>query len=164
MTPEEDRFIMTKAELEARIVGYLGGRASEEVFFNDVSTGASNDIEVATRIARVMVTQYGMSSLGPIQYESDQGSVFLGRDYTSNQKHFSQQVANEIDAEIRKIIEHAHQVAIDTITQYKDKVTLIAKILMEKETITGEEITYLMDHDSLEEETPVKEENVENQE
>ena len=152
MTPEEDRFIMTKAELEARIVGYLGGRASEEVFFQDVSTGASNDIEVATRIARVMVTQYGMSSLGPIQYESDQGSVFLGRDYTSNQRHFSQEVANKIDAEIRTIIEHAHKIAIDTITEYKDKVTLIANILMEKETITGEEIAYLMDHDSLEEE------------
>ena len=150
MSPEEDRFLVTKAELEARIIGYLGGRASEEVFFKDVSTGASNDIEVATRIARVMVTQYGMSSLGPIQYESDQGSVFLGRDYTSNQKNFSSQVANEIDAEIRKIIEHAHQVAIDTITQYKEKVTLIAKVLMEKETITAEEIAYLMEHDSLE--------------
>ena len=149
MTPEEDRFIMTKAELEARIVGYLGGRASEEVFFSDVSTGASNDIEVATRIARVMVTQFGMSSLGPIQYESDQGSVFLGRDYTSNQRNFSSQVAHEIDLEIRKIIENAHKIAVDTITQYKDKVTLIANVLMEKETITGEEIAYLMEHDSL---------------
>ena len=150
MSPEEDRFLVTKAELEARIIGYLGGRASEEVFFKDVSTGASNDIEVATRIARVMVTQYGMSSLGPIQYESNQGSVFLGRDYTSNQKNFSSQVANEIDSEIRKIIESAHQMAIDTITKYKDKVILIANVLMEKETITAEEIAYLMEHDSLE--------------
>ena len=157
MTPEEDRFLMTKAELEARIIGYLGGRASEEVFFDDISTGASNDIEVATRIARAMVTQYGMSSLGPIQYEQDQSSVFLGRDYTSSQRNFSSHVANEIDAEVRKIVEEAHQKAIDTIKQYKDKVVLIASVLMDKETITAEEITYLMDHDEL----PKKEEVVE---
>ena len=149
MTPEEDRFLMTKGELEARIIGYLGGRASEEVFFDDVSTGASNDIEVATRIARAMVTQYGMSSLGPIQYETDQSSVFLGRDYTSAQKNFSSQVANEIDTEVRKIVENAHKTAVETIKKYKDKVTLIAKVLMEKETITAEEINYLMEHDEL---------------
>lgn len=149
MTPEDDRFTMTKNELEARIIGYLGGRASEEVFFKDISTGASNDIEVATRIARAMVTQYGMSSLGPIQYESDQSSVFLGRDYNNVQKNFSSQVANEIDAEVRKIIEHAHQVAIDTITKYADKVTLIANTLIEKETITAEEIHYLVEHGEL---------------
>ena len=149
MTPEEDRFLMSKAELEARIVGYLGGRASEEIFFDDVSTGASNDIEVATRIARAMVTQYGMSRLGPIQYEQDQGSVFLGRDYTSAQKNFSLQVANEIDAEVRRIVEEAHKKAIDIINQYKDRVIVIANVLMEKETITAEEIAYLMDHDEL---------------
>lgn len=159
MTPEEDRFLMTQDELKARIIGYLGGRASEEVFFSDVSTGASNDIEVATRIARAMVTQYGMSSLGPIQYESDQNSVFLGRDYTSAQKNFSLQVANEIDAEVRKIVEDAHRIAIETVMTWKDKVTLIATVLMEKETITAEEIAYLMDHDSLPkpEEKPVSE-------
>ena len=149
MTPEEDRFLMTKAELEARIVGYLGGRASEEVFFDDVSTGASNDIEVATRIARAMVTQYGMSRLGPIQYEQDQSSVFLGRDYTSAQKNFSLQVANEIDAEVRRIVDEAHKKAIEIVTQYKDRVIVIANVLMEKETITAEEIAYLMDHDEL---------------
>ena len=163
MTPEDDRFLMTKAELEARIIGYLGGRASEEVFFDDISTGASNDIEVATRIARAMVTQYGMSSLGPIQYEQDQSSVFLGRDYTSSQRNFSSHVANEIDAEVRKIVEEAHQTAIETIKLYKDKVELIAKVLMEKETITAEEIAYLMDHDELpkKEEKVVEEEKVE---
>ena len=148
MTPEEDRFLMTKGELEARIIGYLGGRASEEVFFSDVSTGASNDIEVATRIARAMVTQYGMSALGPIQYESDHGSVFLGRDYANAQKNFSLQVANEIDAEVRKIVEHAHKTAIETIEKYKDKVILIAETLMEKETITAEEIESLMNQDN----------------
>ncbi len=159
MTPEEDRFLMTKAELEARIIGYLGGRASEEVFFDDVSTGASNDIEVATRIARAMVTQYGMSDLGPIQYESDQGSVFLGRDYTSAQKNFSSQVANEIDAAVRNIVEYAHQQALETIKTYRNKVTLIANVLMEKETITAEEIAYLMDHDELPKENVQTEED-----
>ncbi len=160
MTPEEDRFLMTKGELEARIIGYLGGRSSEEVFFDDVSTGASNDIEVATRIARAMVSQYGMSSLGPIQYESDQGSVFLGRDYTSAGRNFSSQVANEIDAEIRKIIDHAHQIALKTIKDNKDKVTLIANVLIEKETINAEEIDYLMKYGELPPEKTVKTEEV----
>ena len=86
MTPENDRFIMTKNQILARITGYLGGRTSEEIFFGDVSTGASNDIEVATRLARAMVTEYGMSSLGPVQYDQNQGSVFLGRDAISQLK------------------------------------------------------------------------------
>ncbi len=149
MTPEDDRFLLSKAELEARIVGYLGGRCSEEIFFKDVSTGASNDIEVATRIARSMVTEYGMSSLGPIQYERDSGSVFLGRDYTSTQKNFSTQIAYEIDTEVRKIIDSAHDKAIEIINKYKDDVELIAKTLLENETITAEEISYLLEHRSL---------------
>ena len=144
MTPEDDRFLMSKSELEARIVGYLGGRSSEEVFFQDVSTGASNDIEVATRIARLMVTEYGMSSLGPIQYEKDTGSVFLGRDYTSTQKNFSTQIAFEIDTEVRKIIDAAHQKAFEIIKKHKDEVILIAETLLEKETITAEEIDALL--------------------
>ena len=148
MTPEDDRFLLSKAELEARIVGYLGGRSSEEIFFEDVSTGASNDIEVATRIARSMVTEYGMSSLGPIQYERDTGSVFLGRDYTSTQKNFSTQIAFEIDQEVRKIIEAAHKKARDIILDNKKEVTLIAETLLEKETITAEEIDGLLKGDS----------------
>jgi cell division protease FtsH len=140
MTPEEDRFLMTKNQLEARIIGYLGGRTSEEIFFGDVSTGAQNDIEVATRIARMMVTEYGMSSLGPIQYESNSGSVFLGRDYNSTQKNFSTQVAFEIDKEVRKIIDEAHEEARKILTDKKQDVILIAKTLLEKETITAEEI------------------------
>ena len=144
MTPEEDRFILSKKELEARIVGYLGGRTSEEIFFDDVSSGAQNDIEMATRIARMMVTELGMSSLGPIQYESNTGSVFLGRDYTSTQKNFSLATAEKIDAEIRKIIEDAHKEAKKIITENKDQVTLIAKTLLEHEQITAEEIDYLL--------------------
>ena len=140
MTPEEDRFLMTKNQLEARIIGYLGGRTSEEIFFGDVSTGAQNDIEVATRIARMMVTEYGMSALGPIQYESNSGSVFLGRDYNSTQKNFSTQVAFEIDKEVRKIIDNAHEEARKILTEKRQDVILIAKTLLEKETITAEEI------------------------
>jgi cell division protease FtsH len=143
MTPEEDRFLMTKNQLNARIIGYLGGRTSEEIFFGDVSTGAQNDIEVATRIARMMVTEYGMSALGPIQYESNTGSVFLGRDYNSTQKNFSTQVAFEIDKEVRSIIDHAHEEARKILIQNKDQVIMIAKTLLEKETITSEEIAAL---------------------
>ena len=150
MTPEDDRFLLSKSELEARIIGYLGGRSSEEVFFQDVSTGASNDIEVATRIARSMVTEFGMSSLGPIQYERDTGSVFLGRDYTSTQKNFSTQIAFEIDTEVRKIIDSAHQQALKIIKDNKDDVILIAETLLEKETITAEEIDILLKNRTLE--------------
>ena len=146
MGPEEDRFLLTKKELEAEIIGLLGGRSSEEVFFEDVSTGASNDIERATHIARLMVVEYGMSSLGPIQYEKNTGSVFLGRDYSNAQKNFSIAVADEIDKEIRKIIDSAHNEAIRIIKERKEDVELIAKTLLEYETINEEEITYLLEH------------------
>ncbi len=149
MTPEDDRFILTKKELEARIIGYLGGRSAEEVFFDDISTGASNDIEVATQIARMMVCELGMSPLGPIQYERDTGSVFLGRDYTNSQKNFSTETATKIDAEIRNIIEHAHREALRYITENKEDVDLIAKTLIEHEQITAEEIDYLLKHRHL---------------
>ena len=149
MTPEDDRFILTKKELEARIIGYLGGRSAEEGFFDDVSTGASNDIEVATQIARMMVCELGMSPLGPIQYERDTGSVFLGRDYTNSQKNFSVETATKIDAEIRKIIEDAHEQALKIIRDNKEDVELIAKTLLEHEQITAEEIDYLLEHRHL---------------
>ena len=144
MTPEEDRFLLTKKELEARIVGYLGGRTSEEVFFDDISSGAQNDIEMATQIARVMVCELGMSELGPIQYERDTGSVFLGRDYTNSQKNFSTETATKIDAEIRKIIEASHEEAKKIILENKEDVILIAETLLEHEQITAEEIDYLL--------------------
>lgn len=144
MTPEDDRFLLTKKELEARIIGYLAGRTSEEIFFDDISTGAQNDIEVATRIARMMVTELGMSSLGPIQYEKDTSSVFLGRDYTSSQKNFSTEIAFEIDKEIRKIIDAAHKEARRILEEHREDVVLIANTLLENETITAEEIETLL--------------------
>ena len=157
MTPEDDRFLMTKNELIARITGLLGGRTSEEIFFQDVSTGASNDIEQATRLARLMVTEFGMSELGPIQYERDTGSVFLGRDYASTQRNFSTQVAFEIDKAVRKIIDEAHEEANCLLTKYKDQVILIAETLLEQETITAEEIESLCKTGKL----PVKADAVE---
>ena len=149
MTPEEDRFLLTKRELVSRIVGYLGGRSAEEIFFDDISSGAQNDIEMATRIARLMVTELGMSSLGPIQYERDTGSVFLGRDYTSSQKNFSLATAEKIDAEVQKIINDAHEEAKRIIMENKDDVELIAQTLLEHEQITAEEIDYLLEHRHL---------------
>lgn len=144
MGPDDDRFLLTKNELIAEITGLLGGRTSEEIFFKDVTTGASNDIERATHIARSMVVEYGMSSLGPIQYESNTGSVFLGRDYTNTQRNFSSAVAEEIDKEIRKIIEDAHKLAYEIITKRKEDVILIAETLLKNETINEEEIDYLL--------------------
>ena len=149
MGPEQDRFLLTKKELEAEICGLLGGRVSEEIYFDDVSTGASNDIEKATQIARSMVVKYGMSSLGPIQYERDTGSVFLGRDYNS-QKNFSDKVADEVDQEVRKIIDEAHTLAVNIIKERKEDLELIAKTLLERETINEEEIAYLLEHRTLE--------------
>ena len=149
MTPEDDRFTNSKSELIAEIVGYMGGRASEEVFCDDISNGASNDIQVATAIARAMVCEWGMSDLGPIQYERDTGSVFLGRDYTNTQKNFSIETATKIDNEIRKIIDFAHNEALRVIKENKDDVILLAKTLIEHEQITAEEIDYLMENRHL---------------
>ena len=144
MTPETDRFLLTKKELVAEITGLLGGRTSEEIFFDDVSTGASNDIQEATRIARAMVTMYGMSELGPIQYERNNSSVFLGRDYTDTTKNFSAEVAHEIDKAVRDIVDKAHDEATKILTEHKAEVILVAETLLEKETITAEEIDSLI--------------------
>ena len=140
MTPEQDTTLQTESELKAQIISFLGGRVSEEIFFGDVSTGASNDIERATRIARSMVTELGMSSLGPIQYEQAGGNVFLGRDYANSRKMFSSQVGFEIDTAVRKIINECHEVCEKTLRENKDLVIKIAETLLERETLTSEEI------------------------
>ena len=149
MTPAQDHFLMTKNQMLARITGYLGGRTSEEIFFGDVSTGASNDIEVATQLARSMVTQYGMSDLGPVQYERPGGSVFLGRDYNSTQSNYSTQIAFEIDKAVRAIIDECHEQATKLLTEHKDDVQLIADTLIQNETITADQITYLLKNRKL---------------
>ena len=117
MTPKEETYFQTKSQLKATISGYMGGRVAEEVFFGDVSSGAHNDIEQATRIARMMVTELGMSELGPIQYDSENGQVFLGRDYTQRSNTHSGQIAYEIDVQVRKIIDACYQEATNIIEQ-----------------------------------------------
>lgn len=139
MLPEEETYLETKTSLTARITGYLGGRVAEEIMFNEVSTGASNDFQNATKIARAMVTEYGMSDLGPVQYEQPSGSVFLGRDYTKD-KNFSEQVALEIDRETRKIIENCYENAKVCITENKTLLCTIAEYLKRVETLTKSDI------------------------
>ena len=117
----------------------MGGRAAEEIFFDDISTGASGDIQQATRIAKDMVTTYGMSDLGPVQYNSGSGTVFLGRDYNSP-SNASSQVAYEIDIEVRKIIDSCHEYAKKIINEHKKDLIKIAEALIANETITAEEI------------------------
>lgn len=140
---EENMCLATKKELLSQITGLLGGRVSEELLYGEISTGASDDFSRATKIARSMVTEYGMSDLGPVQLESKQGNVFLGRDY-DKAKNFSDQVALEIDTEVRKIVEECYKKASKIIKDNKDLVTLISDILMEHETITKEEIDELV--------------------
>ena len=125
------------------ITGLLGGRVSEELFVGDISTGAQNDIEKATKIARAMVAEFGMSSLGPIQYERQTGSVFLGRDYMA-EKNFSDQIALEIDKEVRKIFDECYEKAKQVLTENKDLVALIANHLIDIETLTKEDIYELV--------------------
>ena len=148
MLPKEERFTSTKKELLERIVGLLGGRVAEELIFNEVTTGAHNDFEQATKIARAMVTEYGMSSLGPVQLEQQEGSVFLGRDYNKS-RNFSGQVAYEIDQEMRKIIDECYKEAEKIIKENKKLLDLIANTLIEKETLTKEEIDYLVENGHL---------------
>ncbi|MXR11345.1 ATP-dependent zinc metalloprotease FtsH [Mesomycoplasma hyorhinis] len=145
--PEEEKYNSTKSELLATIATFMGGRASEEIQYgkNEISTGAANDIEKATKIARKMVTEYGMSSLGPIQYEENTGSPFLGRDYAKNTL-FSSNVAHEIDIQVREIISKAYSQALEIIKNNLDLLELIKDTLLEKETIVAEEIDYLVKH------------------
>ncbi len=148
MTPDKESFLQTKTQLVDTITGLLGGRVSEELFIGDISTGAHNDFQKATAIARAMVTEYGMSKLGPIQYERQTGSVFLGRDYMSD-KNFSDQVALEIDNEVRAIIEECYEKAKQVLKENSELVALIAKHLMEIETLTKEDIYELVNTGQL---------------
>ena len=151
MVPSEEKFCSTKTDLLEEITGLLGGRTAEEITFGEITTGAHNDFEKATKIARAMVTEYGMSDLGPLQFEQQSGSVFLGRDYNKPQ-HFSNEVANEIDMEMRKIINNCHKQAKEIITKNKDLLELIAETLLEYETLTKEQIDYLVENGHMPEE------------
>ena len=157
MLPKEETYLRTKKELLDSISGFLAGRVAEELMFNEVTTGAQNDFQQATKIARAMVTEYGMSDLGPIQFEEEQSSVFLGRDYNKAQ-NFSHEVAKQIDEEVRKIITAQYKVAKKIVSENMDLLKLIAETLLEYETITKEQIDYLVEHGCMPEEEVLDEE------
>ena len=165
MLPREETYTSTKKELLERITGLLGGRVAEEIVYNEVSTGAHNDFEKATKIARAMVTEYGMSDLGPIQFEQQDGGVFLGRDYNKT-KNFSNEVAHEIDIEMRKIINECYENAKKIISENRDLLELIASSLLKYETLTKEQIDYLVENGKMpvEDETEEISENIDSTE
>ncbi|QJG67224.1 ATP-dependent zinc metalloprotease FtsH [Mycoplasma phocoenae] len=150
MMPEEEKYNKTKKDLIAIITSFMGGRAAERLIYGDenVSTGASDDIAKATSIARRMVTEWGMSDLGPIKYEEDSSNPFLGRDYAKTAS-FSSKVAQEIDLAVRKIIVEAEQKAQEILVENKQLLELIKEALIVKETIVAEEIEYIAKHMKL---------------
>ena len=150
MLPEEETFLQTKQDLLDRITGLLAGRVSEEITFHEVTTGAHNDFQKATGIARAMVTEYGMSDLGPIQYEQRSGNVFLGRDYNKD-KNFSDHLARQIDEQVQKIISSCYDRCRQVLLSNQDLVKLIAETLLEYETLTKEQIDELVEKGRLEE-------------
>ena len=148
MLPKEERtLVYTKKDLEEQIVTLLAGRAAEEHYLDEISTGASDDLKRATKIARSMVTEYGMSSLGPMQFEHRSESVFLGRDYNQG-KNFSDQVALLIDEEVKKIIEDCYDRASEIVSREKKLMDILAETLMKQETLTKEEIEKIVSENS----------------
>ncbi|WP_210367832.1 ATP-dependent zinc metalloprotease FtsH [Bacillus sp. REN3] len=149
MLPKEDRYFMTKPELLDKITGLLGGRVAEEIVFGEVSTGAHNDFQRATGIARRMVTEFGMSDkLGPLQFGQAQGQVFLGRDL-NNDQNYSDAIAYEIDLEIQRIIKDCYERARNVLTEHRDKLDLVANTLLDVETLDADQIKHLFDHGKL---------------
>jgi cell division protease FtsH len=137
--PADDRRLTSKKKLEAEMIGLLGGRAAETLIFDDITSGAANDIERVTKIARQMVTRLGMSEkLGPRVYGQQEEMIFLGREI-SEQRDYSEVVAQEIDTEVARLVEEAFNRAMDLLTQYKGQLEAVAEALLEKETITAEE-------------------------
>ncbi|WNB92014.1 ATP-dependent zinc metalloprotease FtsH [Bacillus sp. NEB1478] len=150
MLPKEDRYFMTKPELLDKIVGLLGGRVAEEITFNEVSTGAHNDFQRATGIARRMVTEFGMSErLGPMQFGSSQGGqVFLGRDF-NNEQNYSDAIAHEIDLEVQRIIKESYERCRQILTEHNSKLEIIAQTLLTVETLDEAQIKELVKTGSL---------------
>ncbi|MBS4210820.1 ATP-dependent zinc metalloprotease FtsH [Bacillus sp. FJAT-50079] len=160
MLPREDRYFMTKPELLDKITGLLGGRVAEEITFGEVSTGAHNDFQRATGIARKMVMEYGMSDkLGPLQFGQPQGGqVFLGRDL-HNEQNYSEAIAHEIDLEIQSIIMDCYNRAKKILLENQDKLILIAKTLLEVETLDAKQINHLFEHGTMPDEDLVTNES-----
>ena len=143
--PTEDKFLTTRAELADTMAMTLGGRAAEEIVFNEITTGASNDLEKVTQTAKQMVMRYGMSErLGPRVFGHDRGQPFLGREFSS-EPDYSDEIAREIDDEIRRVVEEAHQTAKDILNERRDDLESVTKILLERETIDAKEFIALLD-------------------
>lgn len=140
--PGEDKMYMTKKRMEQEIISLLGGRAAEKIILDDITTGASNDIERATAIARNMVTKYGMSSLGPIQFGDDNDEVFIGRDL-AHTRNYGEEVAGAIDREIKAIIDRAFEEAQAILRNHINILHKTAQLLIEKEKVTGKEFADL---------------------
>ena len=156
--PTEDKFLTTRAELNDTMAMTLGGRAAEEIIFGEITTGASNDLEKVTETAKQMVMRFGMSErLGPRVFGHDRGQPFLGREFSA-EPDYSDEVAREIDDEIRRIVEEAHQVARGILTDRKKELDQIARILLERETIEAEQFMALLEGKPAEEVFPPDEE------
>ncbi len=138
--PKGDVLGRSKEQFEAQIQSALGGRIAEELFFGKLTTGASNDIRQLTTIARAMVCEYGMSSLGPLAYGSEEGSIFLGRDYMQRSQDYSEQTAREIDQEVRRIMQEQYERVRTRLVEKKDRVEAIAHALIERETLDADEL------------------------
>ena len=137
--PTEDRYLQSKSEFEDKIAGMLGGNASEKLIFGDTTTGSSNDIEKATTLARRMVTEFGMSDkLGPLAFGKRDELVFLGREI-GEQRNYSDEVAKQIDEEVRAIIDRSYSKAMDVLVRYKDRLVQLAERLVNEETIEQDE-------------------------
>jgi len=142
--PEQDKYLISRLELIDKLTQLLGGRASEEIVIGDITTGAQNDLEKSTKIARQMVCQFGMSDkIGPLTLGDKQGAIFLGRDFSAH-PDYSEQIAYEIDKEIRKLVDDAYNKARDILNTHRNKLDLIAQNLMEKETLNKEELEELL--------------------
>ena len=144
--PEQDKDLMTRSEMIARLVMAMGGRAAEELVFHEPTTGASSDIDQATKIARAMVTEYGMSAkLGAVRYGQEQGDPFLGRSM-GNHSDYSAEIASEIDDEVRRLIEAAHTEAWAILSEYRDTLDTLASELLDKETLTRKDLELIFSH------------------
>jgi cell division protease FtsH len=142
--PEKDRYTQGRKRLMGMLIGLMGGRAAEELIFGDVTTGAQNDIERATRIARAMVCEFGMSTtLGPRNYGSDQEQMFLGREISRSEKH-SEKITLKIDEEIDSILKEAHETAIKILNDHRDRLELIAELLIKYETLDGDQVMEIL--------------------
>jgi cell division protease FtsH len=142
--PTEDKFLTPRAELTDTMAMTLGGRAAEEIIFGEITTGAANDLEKVTETAKQMVMRFGMSErLGPRVFGHDRGQPFLGREFSA-EPDYSDEIAREIDDEIRRIVEEAHQTAKDVLTEHREAIDRISKMLLERETIDSEQFEQLL--------------------